>query len=140
MYKQRNKHTRKNTRKAKDIKQLVYRLLQSLIMVKLYHWNTQSYSVHKATDQLYDDLNTNIDKFIEVLLGKNKRNDMLDIQSLKIKTFNHNASFMKWLEQFKKYLIDIDGLFIPTKDSDILNIRDEILADLNKISYMLSLK
>jgi len=30
--------------------------------------------------------------------------------------------------------------FIPNEDSDILNIRDEILAELNKITYMLLLK
>jgi DNA-binding ferritin-like protein len=44
--------------------------LEMLIMVKLYHWKTSSYATHKATDELYTNLNANIDKFIEVLLGK----------------------------------------------------------------------
>lgn len=36
--------------------------------------------------------------------------------------------------------IDIDAILFTDKDSDILSIRDEILADLNKITYLLSLQ
>jgi DNA-binding ferritin-like protein len=147
MYTTRNKtkykHKRTQKHRKKNIKRLVYRLLQSLIIVKLYHWNTQSFSVHKATDELYEQLNSNIDKFIEVLLGKHKRinkNAILDFDSLKIKTYKTNNTFLKWLDKFKHYLIKVDSIFIPNEDSDILNIRDEILAELNKITYMLLLK
>ena len=41
-----------------------------LNMVKLYHWKTDSFSQHKATDELYESLNLNIDRFVEVLMGK----------------------------------------------------------------------
>ena len=37
--------------------------------IKLYHWKTNSYSVHKATDELHERLSGHIDKFVEVLLG-----------------------------------------------------------------------
>lgn len=137
------KHQRTQKHQKKNIKQLVYRLLQSLIIVKLYHWNTRSFSVHKATDELYEQLNSNIDKFIEVLLGKHKRinkNAILYFDSLKIKTYKTNNAFLKWLDKFKQYLTQVDSIFIPKEDTDILNIRDEILAELNKITYMLSLK
>ena len=43
-----------------------------LNVVKIYHWKTFSYATHKATDELYEELNENIDKFVEVLLGKCK--------------------------------------------------------------------
>ena len=41
--------------------------LEMLLMVKLFHWKTTSYATHKATDELYDKLNENIDSFIEIL-------------------------------------------------------------------------
>ena len=51
---------------------IVKTLLELLNHVKLYHWNTHVYSVHKSTDELYKNLDENIDKFVEVFLGKNK--------------------------------------------------------------------
>ena len=128
--------------KSKDMNYLIYRLLQALMIVKLYHWNTTSYSVHKATDDLYGELNTKMDTFIEVLLGKdtNHKNRLLDIPNLHLKTFKQPTSFLKWLEQFKHYLIRLNTMFSSNEHSDLLNIRDEILAELNKITYLLSFK
>ena len=37
--------------------------------VKLYHWKTFSFATHKATDELYEDLNKYVDEFVEVMLG-----------------------------------------------------------------------
>ena len=44
--------------------------IEMLNLIKLYHWKTRSYAQHKATDELYERLNSHIDKFVEVLLGK----------------------------------------------------------------------
>ena len=49
---------------------IVTMFLQMLNTVKLYHWKTTSYSQHKATDELYSNLNENIDSFVEIMLGK----------------------------------------------------------------------
>ena len=49
-------------------RQITVVFLEMLMMVKLFHWKTHSYATHKATDDLYDSLNDNIDKFIEFLL------------------------------------------------------------------------
>ena len=69
-----NAYSRKNRNTGSTmsafLKQITVVFLETLMMVKLYHWKTHSYATHKATDQLYDSLNDNIDKFIEVLLGK----------------------------------------------------------------------
>lgn len=141
--KKNNSTTKKVQHQERNIHQLIKRLLQSLMIVKLYHWNTGAYSVHKATDKLYNVLNTNIDRLVEVLLGKHNtvnKNNVLKIHTLEMKTFKHNSDFLDWLGQLKNYLMDIDTIFFSERDSDILSIRDEILADLNKISYLLSLQ
>lgn len=140
--KQNNSTTKKVKHHERNIQQLIKRLLQSLLIVKLYHWNTHVYSVHKATDKLYGELNTQTDRLVEVLLGKHNtvnKNKVLKIPSLQMKTFKHNSDFLNWLGQFKNYLMDMDAIFFSNRDSDILSIRDEILANLNKISYLLSL-
>jgi hypothetical protein len=38
--------------------------------IKLYHWETLSFPRHKATDELVTNLDANIDKFVEVYIGK----------------------------------------------------------------------
>jgi len=54
--------------------------MEILNMVKLYHWKTRSYAQHKATDELYSKLNEDIDKFIEILLGKTGiRTDLINL-------------------------------------------------------------
>ena len=44
--------------------------------VKLYHWQTMSFSRHKATDDLVTSLDTNIDKFTEAYMGRYGRPKM----------------------------------------------------------------
>ena len=140
--------TRKN-RKPHTLstkKQVITKLLQMLITVKLYHWNTMTYSVHKATDELYGELNTLMDQFVEVLLDKHdnvsekKKHDILNINTLHVKNYKDNGLFKKSVEDFKTYLIGLNTMFSRSKNSDLMNIRDEILALLNKISYLLTFK
>jgi DNA-binding ferritin-like protein len=139
--------TRKNTSGSNSSKrQLITYMLQMLMTVKLYHWNTLSFSVHKATDELYGDLNKLIDQFVEVLLGKhnnvNERNkhEILSIKTLHMNNYKDTSMFKKEIETYKKYLIGLSKYFNNGENSDLLNIRDEILATLNQISYLLTLK
>ena len=48
--------------------------------------------------------------------------------------------FKQELETYKKYLIGLNKHFSQSENSDLLNIRDEILSTLNQISYLLTLK
>ena len=67
----RNK-TAKRHRRPHVQSKLVGTLLEMLMTVKMYHWHTDSYAQHKATDELYERLNKHIDTFVEVLLGKSE--------------------------------------------------------------------
>ena len=66
------KKTRKFRAIYKKMKhdKIVTEFLQTLNMIKLYHWKTESYAAHKATDELHEHLSKNIDQFVEVLMGK----------------------------------------------------------------------
>jgi DNA-binding ferritin-like protein len=112
--------------------------LEMLNMIKLYHWKTRSYSQHKATDELYAKMQENVDRFIEVLLGKDesrvkmmeKRIDLFDTES--------KMEFKSRLLKYRKFLTDLNIYFDESQDSDLLNIRDELLADLNQFLYLFS--
>jgi DNA-binding ferritin-like protein len=113
-----------------------------LNMVKLHHWKTFSYSTHKATDELYSDLNSNVDAFIEVLLGKDgtPRVNLTRTKSLPLYDFSSIGPFKQKIAQFKHYLEHMSKCPTLMNNSDILNIRDELLGNLNKFTYLLTLK
>ena len=117
--------------------------LQILNTIKLYHWKTMKYSEHKATDELYDDLNGKIDEFVEVLMGKDgKRINLSGKKSIKLEDFNNLNYLKKYIENAKKYLINMTNSknIGSSENSDLLNIRDEILGILNKFTYLLTLE
>ena len=113
--------------------------LHMLNTVKLYHWKTTSFSTHKATDDLYATLNEKIDEFVEVLLGKREmggRAKLLNVPLIKLSMYSNNEAFTKQIESYKDFLVALN----ENLGSDLLAIRDELLAAFNKFLYLLSLK
>ena len=133
--------TYKSKTSVKNEEKIITKLfLEILLMIKLFHWKTSSYATHKATDELYSSLNENIDKFIEVLLGKSgTRIDLTNIKTISLIDLNSQEQLKSKINYFKHYL---NKLTNNTKmnSSDLLNIRDEILADLNQFLYLLTFK
>jgi DNA-binding ferritin-like protein len=128
-------------------REITVRFLEMIIMIKLYHWKTYSYATHKATDDLYSKLNENMDKFIEVLLGKaGNRINLLKTTSLKLKDFNSSTDDMKKFKheiiKFKEYLVNLNSnpFMVKMANTDLYNIRDEILGDLNQFLYLFTFK
>jgi len=137
--------TRKNTRT--QTQNFIPTFIHMLNTIKLYHWKTTSYSTHKATDQLYSDLNEKIDEFVEILLGKpnitiQKRNALLNITSIKLHHYNNNNDFKKQIEHYKIFLMKMstNKTFNTPANTDLINKRDELLALLNQFLYLLTLK
>ena len=85
---------------------IVLKFIEMLNTVKLFHWKTNSYAKHKATDDLYSELNGNIDSFVEVLLGKQgDRLDLVNVKSIPLFAYNSADDFKRKIEEYKKYLI-----------------------------------
>lgn len=109
--------------------------------IKLYHWQTYSYSRHKATDDVVNSLDEHIDLYVEVYMGKYGRPKMTPkTGAFKVENFTDKKATL-----FVKECIGIlTGPLVkdldPKKDSDLLNIRDEMLGDLNKLLYLFTLK
>jgi hypothetical protein len=108
--------------------------------IKIYHWQTMSYARHIASNDLITKLDTNLDQFVEIYIGKYGRPKFGGkTSSIPLKNFNdkdatalvHNA--IHWLEN------DLPKKLKHT-DTDLLNIRDTIVADLNQVLYLFTLK
>lgn len=118
--------------------QIVHTFIEMLNVVKLYHWRTKSFSRHKATDELYSRLNENIDKFVEVFLGKDESRIQQWDQKVIVPQYNKVKEFKDKIYEFREFLIDLTNVLDVKRDSDLLNIRDEILGDINQFLYLMT--
>jgi DNA-binding ferritin-like protein len=139
-----NNHSEHGSSNLKNFeKEVTLVFFEMLLLVKLYHWNTYSYATHKATDDLYSTLNSHIDEFMEVLMGKaNSRIELAGKRCISLHYLTSNEQMRKKVEQFKSYLVGLEKTraLQTMSNSDLFNIRDEILADMNKFLYLLTLK
>jgi hypothetical protein len=107
--------------------------------VKIYHWQTMSFPRHKATDDLVGKLDENIDKFTEVYMGKYGRPKFGGrTSSIKIRNF-HDKEAPALLKSAIDWLSHKLPKHLKSGDTDLLNIRDEIIADLNQTLYLFTL-
>ena len=109
--------------------------------IKLYHWQTHTYARHVATDTILERLEKNIDTFVEVYAGKYGRpkltgkNAVITLQNIT------EAGATRLIKAAIKYLQGpLHKSLNPHMDSDLLNIRDELMADLNQLHYLFTLK
>ena len=124
---------------------IVIKFLEILNTVKLYHWKTYTYATHQATNEFHEKLGTNIDTFVEALLGKGtgKYGDRINLsktKSIPLKDFSSIKDFKREITNFSKYLTALNStpLFKDPSSSDLLTIRDEILKDVNQFLYLLT--
>jgi len=150
-YKKRSeKRSEKGTRKNKPSasfssfqKEITVVFFEILLMIKLFHWKTTSYPTHKATDDLYTKLNANMDSFMEILLGKSGvRIDLMNKKNIRLIDLTSPESLKKEIEGFKGYLISLNDNATMKKmaNTDLFNIRDTILGDMNQFLYLLTFK
>ena len=139
--------TRKNMTSTKGAtlsnfqREITVNFFEMLLLIKLYHWKTHSYATHKATDELYSKFNENMDKFIEVLLGKTgMRIDLTNKKQISLYDLSNTPQLINKVNSFKSYLVNLTNnkaIKVMT-NSDLLNIRDEMLGDMNQFLYLLS--
>lgn len=105
--------------------------------LKLYHWTTTQYSNHKATNKLLDKLSDLIDSFIEKYMGAYTRPVMKSGSSVPIQNMT-KTKYVKLLKTAQDYLRgDLEKVI--SKNTELLNIRDEVLAELDQALYFSTL-
>ena len=124
-------------------REITVRFLEMLLLIKLYHWKTTSYPTHKATDDLYTKFNLNMDSFVEVLLGKSgMRTELTRDKTIRLTDLNSIDELKQAVVVFKSYLLSLNDNAAMKKmaNTDLFNIRDTILGDMNQFLYLLSFK
>lgn len=108
--------------------------------MKMYHWQTKRYARHVASGEHYSNVDELIDQFVETLQGKYGR-VYLDTNNNKIILGNNSdEQIVEFMKKFAEYLTEeIPNILDNKKDTDLFNIRDEILADINKNLYLFTL-
>ena len=113
-------------------------LLQMQHQYKILHWQTTSFSQHKSFDEIVSSLIENTDEFIETYMGKYGR--VISAGTFNITLANYkDTDFVALTDSYINFMISLSNMFDASKDSDLLNIRDEILGSLNQLKYLLSL-
>jgi DNA-binding ferritin-like protein len=114
-------------------------LLSLQMQMKINHWQTKGFARHNAFGGFYDSLEDLIDTFVESAMGKYGR-FVLDEESKTLQLNNLSDLDMKGLvNTVRESFIQMSEQLDPT-DTDLLNIRDEMLGELNKLSYLLTLE
>jgi len=106
------------------------------LQLKMYHFQTQSYGAHKASDSYLETFADKLDKFMEVAQGPFGR---LNMQKIKLNfTVVNDSTIQKELDDFIKLLKEWDGTSLNY--AELLNIRDELVADAEQLKYLLTFK
>lgn len=121
--------------------EIACKILKNSSQVKLFHWQTCSYAEHKTLDKFLDSFMKLSDDFMESVMGKYGRPELAaEHRTLEIVNYNSQpiSNFMDML--YECYSCEVKDLLDPTKDSELINILDEIVALIDKTKYLLTLK
>lgn len=114
---------------------------QYQILLKIFHFQTKSYTAHKASDKHLENVIEKFDLLLEVMQGKFGRIKFgKGTQELSVNNLNHKEDMIKLTEdQNNHYQNVIDDLEDENGSNDeIINIVEEMIADNEHFIYLLS--
>lgn len=125
-----------------DIGEIALIFMSVRDQLKIYHFQTSMYSRHKSSDMLVDSLTQHMDKFIETIQGSRGRRLAMPRDNKNILDNQDDNSIVSLLYTFKDWLIRPTGLpkYLNKDDTDLFNMRDEILGDVNQTLYLFTFK
>jgi len=113
-------------------------MLQMQKQYQIFHWQTTSFSQHKSFGKIYESLDESIDTFIETYMGKYGR--VISASKFNLEMANYSdLNFVNATDSYIEFLINLTNMLDAARDTDLLNIRDEILGNLNRLKYLLTL-
>ena len=106
---------------------------------RFLHWQTFGDAKHKTYGKIYEGLDELIDDFVETMMGKYGRPEFepefalmfQDIKALSVQSF---------MDGITEFLVSMTDQLDSRYDTDLLNLRDEMLGLINKSKFLLTLK
>lgn len=113
-------------------------LIQFQQQLRIFHWQTDIYASHEAFGDAYEGMDKLIDSFVEEYMGRFGRSKPTTTFSIELKPLQNNDVVESSLNSFLIYLKDMTSE-IP-EETNLLNIRDEMMGVVRKLQYLLTLK
>jgi hypothetical protein len=113
---------------------MIEEMLNFRDLVQLYHWHTKNYARHKASGDLYDKFQANLDLFVEAYQKNGKR----IVAKGKIDLYEtSDKDVVELLEDFLEFVAELEEKF--SDRTDLLNILADITQDINQTLYLFTL-
>ena len=104
---------------------------------KIFHWQTTKYANHQAAGALFDSITKLTDDFVEKFIGVYGRPRFASGSSVPVGDMTKER-MLQTLGLAKAFLSTTVQRYVA-KDTELQNIRDEILAELDQAMYLLTL-
>ena len=105
----------------------------------LFHWQTFSYSEHEAFQDHYESYVDKLDNLVENIISVTGKRPKFEGKSINLKDYSKENVEM-FLDECEAILTCDVKFFIEETFTEIYSLIDEILNDLNKLRYRLTLK
>jgi len=106
--------------------------------LKIFHWQTKGFARHEAFAETRDTLEGLMDEFVEQAMGQYGRFQLDDetntIELVNIGDVKPEEMIETVCQSFVQWTDNIDK-----KDTNLLNLRDEMLGLFQKLKYLLTL-
>lgn len=119
--------------------EIIKKLVEIQQQLRFLHWQTKSYAKHQAYGGVYSSLDGLIDTFVETCMGKHGRPSYSGGYTLEGQDIDE-ISIQEFVDGTVSFLIGLTEKYDGKSDTDLLNIRDEMLGEFNKLKYLLTLK
>jgi DNA-binding ferritin-like protein len=110
-----------------------------LAQLKVVHWQTKGFARHKAFNKTYGELNDLVDEFMEQAMGKYGRFKLTDETNTITLANLSDLKPEQMVSTVVEALIQYSSQFEEV-DTNLFNIRDEMLGLLYKLNYLLTLE
>jgi len=117
----------------------ILKLVQIQNQFRFLHWQTTFDAKHKAYGKVYDTLGDLIDDFVEGMMGKYGRPKFPEEFSIMFQDID-KLSMQNFIDGICEFLLSMTEGLDSKVDTDLLNLRDEMLLSINKLKYLLTLK
>lgn len=122
-----------------------------LTTVKMVHWYTEDYNVHKILGDLYESLSDLFDNLQEEIIGTSKQQNKLfpqinfeldsdniqnyiPVNGVNMETYYKSVQTLFYVLESSEF-----NAYVESVSSGINNVKEEILTSVNKANYLLSI-
>jgi len=117
--------------------EFIRRFFEAYSQLYLLHWQTKKYGRHIAFDEVNEELEDLVDRFVEAYMGKKGERVKL-VGDIVVKNIDE-LNLGQFINGYISFLVNDIPQLASDKDVDLLAIRDEMVALLHKLKYLLTL-